>query len=540
MPGRRAVPPLLLAMLGIAGAAQAQSLDPDSIGHSVEGLPIARVEVVARNIYDPVPSGRLNGLYRLANTLHARTRDGTLRQYVLLRPGEPYREEDARETERILRRLEILRPQRLSAHREGDSVVVRVETRDTWSTSPEFNIENSTGEIFGSIGLVEKNLLGFGKRLGFSYREDPTGVSRSVSFGDPSVMGTRIRLELRAANGSEGANQSVSAGVPYFAQNATYSYGGSWGRSTSIARLWQDNEQVAEFDRRVERGEFWFGRGHKVDSRVVRVTGSFTTLDRRFGPSRVQPGAPEEFEGGEENLHLRRVALEVRVWQPHFVVKHWIEGMGDVEDFDLGQSIAIMGGYAPVFFGSTDDEGYLKARLEVAAQPHRSLFGWAGLEAESRIQDEPIETILRADGRAYLQQGPFQTSVIAAHAVAGLQVVRDFQVIIGGLNGLRAYPVNALAGQQAWRFNAEHRRMLARNWLQLVSFGAAGFYDLARTWGPGSASDEWHHDAGLGLRIALPRAGLDDVARIDVAWPISPSIDGRRDPVFSFGSRQAF
>jgi hypothetical protein len=273
---------------------------------------------------------------------------------------------------------------------------------------------------------------------------------------------------------------------------------------------------------------------------VVRVTGSFTTLDRRFGPSRVEPGAPEEFEGGEENLDLRRVGVEVRLWQPRFVVKQGVEGLGDVEDFDLGQSVALTVGYSPKFLGSTHDEGYLRARVEAAAQPWASMFGWVGLDAETRVLDEPVETILRADARAYLHQGPFQTSVIAAHGIAGLQVVRDFQVVIGGLNGLRAYPVNALAGQQAWRFNAEHRRMLARNWLQMVSFGAAGFYDVARTWGPGAVGREWHHDVGFGLRIALPRAGLDDVARFDVAWPISPSIDGRRDPVFSFGSRQAF
>jgi hypothetical protein len=40
--------------------------------------------------------------------------------------------------------------------------------------------------------------------------------------------------------------------------------------------------------------------------------------------------------------------------------------------------------------------------------------------------------------------------------------------------------------------------------------------------------------------MSLPRLAPSQVIRIDVAWPILPSRDGRRDPVVSFGSRLAF
>ena len=537
---RRAGLPVLATALALTGIARAQDVQPDSVGHLVEGLPVARIEIVVRNIYDPLPESRLRGVYRLANALHIKTRESTLREYLLFRPGQPYLERDARETERILRGLSILRPQSLSARREGDSVVVRVETRDAWSTSPEFNIESGGGDVFGAVGLVEKNLLGFGKRVAFSYREDPSGISRSIGYSDPNVVGSRIHLEIGGGNGSEGARNQFRVGVPFYSESVPLTYGFSFNRSTSVARLYEDNAEVANFDRRVEQTESWFGRGRRLGTRVVRVVGSFTTLDRRFGPSRVEPGAPEEFEGGEENLDVRRLAVEVSLWRPRFFSKRGIEGLGDVEDFDLGQSVSITTGFSPKFFGSTFDEGFVRARIEAGGQLRGALFGKILADAETRIRDEPLETILRTEGRAYLQQGPYQTSVIAAYGVAGIQVVRDFQVILGGLNGLRAYPVNALAGQQAWRFNAEHRWLLARDWMQFFSFGTAAFYDLARTWGPGSASELWHQDAGIGLRLSLPRSGLDDVARIDIAWPLSPSIDGRRDPVFSFGSKQAF
>src|SRR2546428_3421737 len=57
---------------------------------SSEGLPIARIDVQARNIFDPLPDGRLAPLFALANRLHIRTREQTVREQLVLRPGDPW------------------------------------------------------------------------------------------------------------------------------------------------------------------------------------------------------------------------------------------------------------------------------------------------------------------------------------------------------------------------------------------------------------------------------------------------------------------
>ncbi len=74
----------------------------------------------------------------------------------------------------------------------------------------------------------------------------------------------------------------------------------------------------------------------------------------------------------------------------------------------------------------------------------------------------------------------------------------------------------------------------------LVHAAAAAFYDGARAWGPGADGTGWFQDAGLGLRLGFPQVGLSEVVRVDVAWPVRPTINGRRDAVLSFGSSQAF
>jgi len=158
----------------------------------------------------------------------------------------------------------------------------------------------------------------------------------------------------------------------------------------------------------------------------------------------------------------------------------------------------------------------------------------------TRLRGDPLETMATLDARWIQQPARDLAIVLAAYGQAAAEAPREVQYVIGGLNGLRAYPVQALAGTQVWRFNAETRWIAARGIADIASIGGALFVDAARAWGPGGDREPWHHDAGFGLRVSFPHASLHQVARIDVAFPLSPSRDGKREPVFSFGSSQAF
>jgi hemolysin activation/secretion protein len=151
-----------------------------------------------------------------------------------------------------------------------------------------------------------------------------------------------------------------------------------------------------------------------------------------------------------------------------------------------------------------------------------------------------LETIGQLDARWYQQPTTDHTLVLAARGVAGNNVPRDFQVIVGGLNGLRAYPVAALAGTRVWRLNAEDRWTVGERFWESVTLGAVAFVDAARAWGPGSDGSDWYVDAGTGVRISLPQWSLGQALRIDLAWPIQPARDGGHRAVLTFGSSQAF
>lgn len=507
--------------------------------NGIEGLPIARIEVRPLNIYDPIPPGRLAALYRLANRLHIRTRQRTLRGHLLFREGDPWSEAVARENERNLRALDFLYPSRIQAREEGDSVVVAVVTHDIWTTSPEFNLESADGNQYGSISFTERNVLGLGKSVSLEFRKDATGSSRSLSYDDPGVGGTRARFHFAAGDAAGGANGQVSLGVPFYALNTRTSYGASWYRNSFVSSLFQNGAEVASLDQRAEESEVHWGWGRKSDVTVQRLVASFTARDRRLGPSRFAPGAPPEFVGGEEALYQRRIALEGRLWRPQFVELTSVRRMVLTEDIDLGASLAFKLGYSPKFLGSTAEESYTRLAAQIGAdQPYG--FGWVSGSVESRIRHEPHELVQRVDARWYMGKSPWQRLVFGVQGIQGTRTSRDFQVVYGGLNGLRAYPVHAVAGTRGWRLNLEERRLIGENYWNIFTVGAVAFYDAARVWGPGSGGAGWFSAAGVGLRLALPQWSLSQVVRIDVAWPIDPTRDGQRRPVLTFGSSQAF
>jgi hypothetical protein len=541
-PGQRAS--IAPAAAPASGAAAAESLRAtpaasEPVRENAEGLPIASIRVVPRNIFDPLPGERFATLYGLANRLHVRTRERTVREQLLFGPGDRWSESGGRETERNLRALYYLTPEQVEAQRDGDSATVTVVTRDIWTTAVEFNLESADGRQYGSLGLTEHNLGGLGKTISLSYHDEQSGRSRALTVDDPSVLGSHLRIHYAAGNGSSGATDQVAAAVPFYAEDTHHAYGVSWNRASSVVRFYQQAGEVANLDERLEETEASWGHGHRRAGLVRRLVYSFLVRDRRLGPTRVLGNAPREFIGGDENLRLRRIALEGRLWRPHFVERINVNRMTLIEDFDLGASAALKLGVAPEFLGSSSDEGF--GQLRLAAGGENGLgFGWVSASASSRYRQQPHQTVAQLDGRWIRQSDSRSALVLAAYGTAGSNVDRDFEAIAGGLNGLRAYPVQAVAGYRLWRLNLEQRWMIGQNYHDLLAVGAVVFADAARAWGPGSAGAGWYTCAGAGLRLSLPRWSPNQILRVDMAWPVSPTRNGMRQPVLTFGSSQAF
>jgi hypothetical protein len=505
---------------------------------ATEGRPIGSIVVAARGIFEPAPPGRFQSFYKFVDAVHVTTRSTTVRQLLPLEPGDVWTEQRGREAMRILRDLRILIPERLEAVGSGDSVRVEVETRDAWSTQFEFTAAGGGGQVVGAIGLVESNLFGLGKLIALSYRDDAVSSSRSIELKDPAVLGSRVRFGFLAADGSDGASEALRIGVPFYAENVRHSWGFDGARTTSIARLFLNDVETADFDRRRERFELWYGRGHQAGRSIWRGTASFRLDDRRLGPSRLAPDAPPDFAGEEDNHRVRQPTLDGWYWRPKFVERRNVDELGGIEDFDLGTTLRVTGGFSFQALGATADEGYLSVQAGAGGVAGPLGYGWVKMEAESRFRQIPQEGRIVADGRWIAPLGGRHVLVVGARAEKLKRPARDLQVIYGGLNGLRAFGVHELAGEAGWRWNFEERWSMTRPLFGVAQLGSALFFDAAQIDGPGIDAPRFCSNAGVGLRMSIPRFGSRRVARLDAAWPI----DGSRthDVVWSFGSSQAF
>jgi len=516
---------------------------PDSsrISRALDGRRIRNIEVRSHNVFDPLPVGPLRFVGQTANHLHIRTRSSIVREQILLRPGGVWTAARGQESVRLLRMLNFLDPLTIRAIPVGDSVDVLVETRDVWTTQPEANLERGGGKVFGAFAFTENNLLGFGKAVSLGYREDPIGITRSIDYTDPGVGGSRLRFHVTGARGTSGASDDVEIVEPFYAIDAPVSFGVVAVRTSGDAHLFQNNAEVATLSQHVEDVAVFAGRGWRRGDAVIRTTLSFESFERKLGPTLVAGGAnpPLSFLGHEEILRLRQLAIETRLWEPRFIERTGVSQADRIEDYDLGPSFSLKLGVAPEFLGSSSDFGSFQAHVDAGVETPLGI-GLLRSGIEGRWERSPQEVLETLNGRWIWQSSPAHTFEAAVLGAAGTRPARNYQTVVGGLNGLRAYPVHQVAGKRLIRWNAEDRHAVIRNLFQVVTVGSAVFVDGARGWGSGAEGTGWFHDAGIGLRLAPPRAAIGPVIRADVAWPISPTRDGRREPVLSIGSSQAF
>lgn len=276
-----------------AGAAAADAPDSLAAAGPADGLPIQRIVFERRSVFDPAPPGAAGTVFRLIDGLHVRTREQTIRQQLLFLPRDPWSRDRADEIERALRALDIFDQVEIDARREADSAVVTVHTRDSWTTSPEFQLQRGGGHTYGSVEISERNLLGRAKFISLAYREAPEGISRSIEVSDPGMFGSRVQAVFVAANGTSGTRDVFGIERPFYAEDTPSAFGARNDRSDNQVRLYASGYQAAEFPRERRRIDAYAGIGRRHGSTIRRLTVSWLTLDRTLGPSVLAPADNE-------------------------------------------------------------------------------------------------------------------------------------------------------------------------------------------------------------------------------------------------------
>jgi hypothetical protein len=563
--------------LGTRGLA----LDPAPAGKT-----IGAIVVVNLDVFQPADGVVLEWL----NHFHRTTREQHIRRESLLLPGMVYDQALADETIRNLRNrtpysgkdpnlssiVAILPVQSATP----DRVDVLIVTRDMWSLRFNTDYNYEPGYLITlSTSLSENNLFGWRKQVTFTYLLNMGDMRAGPTYLDPNLLGTRIRLLAAfyeiwarrlgdvAAGPHEGASSWLRLEYPLYALSRRYggfldvSYTTSVARAISGTALRSFNPTTGTC---TVPGEPDFAgadptAGCAYRARVGGLSSGFTrslqrpwfihrfTIGNELGLNRPSflPDFPEaerdafaqSFFGISERTSSLYLMYET--FTPRYLTLRNLETYDLGEDQRIGPWVTLKLGRASTWLGS--DADFFVLRTE--AHMNLALLGGfqsLGISWDSRRYRDGWrdQWVL---GQLYAASPMIGRTVrVVLSGTLGFMAdnVHRPRVFVGGLEGLRGYPVNAFWGYDYYTGHVELRTAPVA--LASLRLGAVVFADA------GHAADAWGQleifgDAGVGGRLLIPQLNVEP-ARCDWAFPtrgygeVKPGWPGR----LYCGFRQAF
>jgi hypothetical protein len=484
----------------------AQTTDSAASGDSA--LVIRRVELIRRDIFDPNERG---WLARMGNRLHFQTQAPVIRREVLLRPGQLYDSALVAESERNLRALGIFRRVQIDSVRTDSGLVLRVLTKDGWSTQLDWRFRSTGGEVAFTIGMIETNLLGTASSAAVRYRKDPDRSSLALAFRRRRLFAGTVGLEFAYENRSDGRLTGIAVERPFFSTTSANGF--------RLALEDDDNRVLRFFQGEDQASDTLSRRFSLVRASYAWALRAATTGYLRLGFSAqvqrndtLQLGSPEPFERtvtGAVGPYL--------VWnQSRFLVAHGYAGFSREEDVDLGTTVRLGLQAAPGLFGYRRDglapelSGRFGARLPGG-------FSYVDVFADGLYTSAGLDSgTVQLGGTVVLQPGPKHVAVLHAEGGWLKNPVPGEEFDLGLGSGPRAFASHSFTGNRSFFGTAEYRYTVADDLWGLVGLGLAGFVDHGGAWYSGQRRRTgW--DAGVGLRVGASRSSDTPALRFDLA-----------------------
>ncbi|WP_394850605.1 hypothetical protein LZC95_24500 [Pendulispora brunnea] len=555
---------VLEEMAAKSPSGHAYQVDAAPEGKTIERIDIARIDVFEKR--DPVPL--------FLNVFHTLTKEPVIAREVLVREGQPYRQDLADETQRNLRRLPqlslvIVVPLKGSS---PDRVRLLVITKDVWSLRMGFDIGlSSSGLESLLLEPTESNLAGTQQLvLGrFTYR--PNSFSLGTAYRVPRVQGLWLALNTdanvivnRERGKPEGSYGIVSASRPLYSKYT------EWAWNSQIA--WRDEVlrryvgvKVARFNARdtPEQDDIPFqyrGRRYTSTHSITRSFGLEIKNDFTVGAevnlrkyetafdADLPDGAPRPVFSPVAVAEFERRAMprsDTRVgpflqWHGYTNRFHRVldfESLSLQEDYRLGHDLylrvypvsgglgssrSFLGVYAAAQYTIPWGDGLVRGSVE------------ATNEFESdRISDASVEVDLRISTPHFgFGRLVFDTAVLDRY-----RNYLNRNTFLGGDTRLRGFPSSFFIGKDVFVSNVEFRtRPIA---IFSVQLAGALFYDVGNTF-DGFDNMDLHQSAGAGFRVLFPQVDRI-VFRGDFGFPLDRPLPAGVQPVtFYFTFQQAF
>ncbi len=500
---------------------------PDHAEIERTGAVIGSIEVDNQDVFDLRDPREDRALFRLSNRLHIETRPDVILQRVLFRSGDLYSRRLIEESERILRAERFLFDADIVPVRYADGVVdLLITTRDVWSLNPGISIGRSGGKSTNGFEIEEQNLLGRGIGLAVSYKSGVDRDVRELSYVDRHLLGTRWQALASYANNSDGHEWQAALERPFYALDSRWTSGAQFALLDRIDPLYRLGEVDYRFRERSRHIEVFGGRSQGLQAgRVNRWLWGVTLDHREFDPL---PAALAT-DPLPEDRDLVYPWFGWEMVEDRFDKKRNHDQIERTEDVFVGTYLQARLGYSSTGLGADRNaliyQFAMNRGFEIGQRG--TLTHSASLNGRWEHGDN-ADLLLASTTRYYFEQTDRWLFFASANLAYGDALDLDHQLMLGGDNGLRGYPLNYQAGNKSARFTVEQRYFSKWYPFRLFHVGGAVFFDAGRTWGK-DALDTPNlgvlKDIGFGLRLGNSRSGLGSVIHIDVAFPLDGGSD---------------
>lgn len=525
-----------------------------------QGKRIRRVSIVRREVFEgddllvPVVLPRFASTW--PNMFHVLTTEDTIRRELLLREGSRFDTELAEESRRNLLALGILGIVRIVAvvANEPDTVDLVVYVRDLWSLRLEEEFSGAGRTFSLAAQLVERNFLGRDKSLAVRFSLRPDKYTFGQTFVDPRLFSEALRLSEafdlifnRAKGTPEGSTGGLYFGRPFYDLAQRFGFDVNLAYAVYVKRDLRAGE-VLGYDASPGKNHgqacsflsedcirlVWDQSNLRVDAAVhyrlgLRYTQTFSAGGGVYQRESA-PNQETQLRSSQRQVFYDEVLppsrrdvypfVRYRLSLPRFVVFTNLGTYGLAETVQVGPQLdaSLLAPLAAL--GSTVD----------ALSAHGSMsYVWVGPDMLAQVWSEAWT---RLDGGNVIDQRAYLEFRAASPSFAWLWGRLIFRALwdgrrndsqnvlvwLGGDNGLRGYPAQAIYGRGAssvlWNF--EYR---TRPWvLQSIHFGAVAFYDAGAVY-PHASDPGVHHGVGAGVRVLFPQFNRS-VFRLDVGHAV--------------------
>lgn len=497
---------------------------PDDATLEASGARIGEVRIRALDIFDTTKPAENTTLFRTANRLHLNTLESTIRDRLLFKPGEPYRAQKLKESERLLRDTRFLFDAIVTPLRYQDGIIdVEVVTRDVWTLNPGVSFGRSGGKSTSGFELEELNLLGRGIQLNIKQKQEVDRDVTAFRFVDPQIGRSWWSVRAEYEDNSDGSAERFLLDHPFYSLDTRWAGGISLESVDQIDSRYALGERVGEYRSETRRDTAYIGRSTGlVDGAAWRGSIGFTRDDNRF--SAVSGTLLPTVVPTDRKLAYPWIQVE---WlQDDFRTLRNRDQIERTEDRQYGWRVTGRVGYATTGLGSDRNAMIFDSRLTKGFEiDERSALLLDAALAGRFESGNFVDTFLRSSLRYYRRHSEQRLLFAALTVDAGERLDSDRNVTLGGDNGLRGYPLRYQQGEGRWIATVEQRWFTTWYPFRLFHVGAAAFADIGAVWGEDYSGQRRASrilsDVGVGLRLGNSRSALGNVLHIDLAFPLN-------------------